>query len=480
VSMRPLDRLPSIRAKLGVVIVFAVGMTVLLVFLLLGWALRNTSRDSDRLELLNAARAAAGSDRYRPPDGTTVAFLSAETSLEWGRLHPPVPVLLDGKVHQGLSGEVQYAAVPVIENGRFTGTEYALRDAPSNDILAGLEAAFGFLRGLWWRLLLAGALAAGIALFLARLLALGMTRPLRDMARATRNMSRGQYSQRVHAESRDEVGQLAAAFNRMSADLERTERMRRELVANVSHELKTPISALRAHLENLQDGVEQPDRHTMQVMLQQSERLSRLVEELLDLSRLEAGDVPMELREVDLRPLVDEVASEVRVASAGRDVGVANRLPSSLLPALADRERIHQVLYNLLDNAVRFTPAGGTVEVTGRPVPDGVEVTVRDTGPGIPAEHLPFVFERFYRVDQARARDDGGTGIGLAIARSIVDAHGGSIRATSDVEAGSSFTFDLPLAPVRSPEDSEKDDGSDRTATQVAAGRATAATGGDE
>ena len=357
-SMRPLDRLPTIRAKLAVVIVFAVGMTVALVYLLLGFALSEAETLGERI-------------------GDT----------------------------------------------------------------------FGFLRDYWWQLLLGGAVAAAVALFLARLLSLGMTRPLRDMAHAAGRMAQGEYSQRVRTGSRDEVGQLAAAFNAMSAELEQVERLRRDLVANVSHELKTPISALRAHLENLLDGVERPDRETIEVMLRQSERLGRLVEQLLDLSRLESGDIPLDLGAVHLGPLVERVRAEVTVAAGERDVALEVDIPPDLAPVLGDRERIHQVLFNLLDNAVRFASAGGSVRVTARGAGERCEVRVSDTGPGIPPEHLPFVFERFYRADPARAREDGGTGIGLAIARSIVEAHGGSIRAESEVGSGTTFTFDLPVAP---------------------------------
>jgi signal transduction histidine kinase len=166
----------------------------------------------------------------------------------------------------------------------------------------------------WWELALAGVLGAGIALVIARWVARGMTQPLRDMARAARRMETGDYSQRIETDSRDEVGKLADAFNRMSTELEGLELLRRELVANVSHELKTPISALRAHLENLLDGVEQPDPETLQIMLVQSERLGRLVDQLLDLSRLESGDVPLERERVELAPLVSQVFSEIQVA----------------------------------------------------------------------------------------------------------------------------------------------------------------------
>jgi signal transduction histidine kinase len=311
-------------------------------------------------------------------------------------------------------------------------------------IAIGVVAGFGFLLDdYWWQLLVGGALAAGVALLIVRLLSTGMTKPLRDMANAARKMAQGEYDQRVHTASRDEVGRLADAFNRMSAELANVERLRRDLVANVSHELKTPISALRARLENLLDGVERPDPEVLQVMLQQTERLTRLVEQLLDLSRLESGDVPLEREPVDLGSLIAEVVTEVEAARSPL-LRVSIDVPPQPPVAWADRERIHQVLFNLIDNAVRFTPAGGTVTVSTRRAGDRDEVRVADTGPGIPPEHLPFLFERFYRVDPARSRGQGGTGIGLAIARSVVEAHGGTIWAKSDVGIGSVFGFDLP------------------------------------
>ena len=303
------------------------------------------------------------------------------------------------------------------------------------------------IRERLWELMLAGVIGAAIALVIARWVARGMTQPLRDMAQAAHRMETGDYSQRVTTDSRDEVGQLAVAFNRMSLELESLERLRRDLVANVSHELKTPISALRAHLENLLDGVERPDAETLQVMLTQSERLGRLVDQLLELSRLESGDVPLERDCVDLAPLVAEVLSEIEVARPDRDVRLAEYVPEDLPPVFADRERVHQVLFNLLDNAVRFTPEGGRVTVSASKHNGSVDVVVADTGPGIAAEDLPRVFERFFRVDESRSRDDGGTGIGLAIARSVVEAHGGRIWAESDPGRGSTFTFELPAAP---------------------------------
>jgi len=454
---RFLQRFPSIRAKLGFVIVFAVGMTVLLVYLLLGYALANSSWDREGLDLVETARRAASSDLTEVPAGTTVVLLGTDGRWSWGTPPAPLPRFTERTLHVGSVDGYEYVAVPGYANRvegsqEFAGMVYAVRRLPSTGLLARIGHTFGFLRHYWWQLLLGGAVAAGTALAMARLLALGMTRPLREMAGAAGNMARGHYGQRVTPASRDEVGQLARAFNSMAAELEQVERLRRELVANVSHELKTPISALRAHLENLLDGIEQPNLETIQVMLQQSERLSRLVEQLLDLSRLESGDIPMALGEVPLRSLVAQVVSEVHVAAGGRGARVAapeNHVPEDLPPVLGDAERIHQVLYNLLDNAVRFTPPEGTVEVTAAPAGDGVdrcEIVVSDTGVGIPSEHLPFVFERFYRADAARARGLGGTGIGLAIVRSIVEAHGGTVRARSEPGRGTSFAFDLPFA----------------------------------
>jgi two-component system phosphate regulon sensor histidine kinase PhoR len=187
---------------------------------------------------------------------------------------------------------------------------------------------------------------------------------------------------------------------------------------------------------------------TLQVMLSQTERLGRLIEQLLELSRLESGELPLLREETPLAPLVIQVLSEIEVARSDRGVVVESALPNDLPPVNADRERVHQVLFNLVDNAVRFTPAGGAVMVSAQSHNGSVEVRVADTGVGIPPEHLPRLFERFYRADPARSREDGGTGIGLAIARSVVEAHGGHIRAESELGEGSVFTFDLPVAPA--------------------------------
>jgi signal transduction histidine kinase len=463
VAMRPLDRLPSIRAKLGSVIVFAVAVTILIMYVAVGFALRRSERDRQFVRVLGEARGVAAL-AFNPATGRPSRALSkvigekaspalvvdSEGHVVVGTFPPPPTVkkvLVGYAVDTGRSGSLAYVGVrAVAPGGRVLGAVYLTYQVERGGFLGAIEGTARFIRSVWWQFLVAGAIAAVIALVLARILARGMTQPLRDMAQAARRLARGDYGQRVAVRSRDEAGQLALAFNHMAGEMESLERLRRELVANVSHELKTPISALRGHLENLLDGVEEPNPGTLQVMLRQSERLSRLVEELLDLSRLESGAAPLEFEAVPLAPLIERVVMEVEMARSDHPLRVAVEVPGDLPPVRADRERLHQVLYNLLDNAFRFTPSGGEVRVRARPESGSCQITVEDTGAGIPESHLPYVFERFYRVDPSRSREDGGTGIGLAIARSVVEAHGGRIWAESDVGTGSRFHFALPMS----------------------------------
>src|SRR6266536_2889725 len=461
-ATRPLDRLTSIRAKLGAVIVFAVAVTILIMYIAVGFTLRRFERDREFNKVLGEATGVAAlgfNDAGRPSIaleraisqlGDPVVVVDAFGDPLIAK-HLPVP----GTVHRALTGHLdtgeigtsEYIGVPVIREGSVVGAVYLAYRVEGGGLTGAIRGTANFVGTVWWQFLLAGLSAAIIALALARFLARGLTQPLRDMAEAASGMARGDYRHRVDVASRDEVGRLAVAFNRMAGEMEGLERLRRDLVANVSHELKTPISALRARLENLLDGVEEPDPILIGVMLQQTERLSRLVDQLLDLSRLESGDVPLEIEPVSLGLLVERVVKEVEVArpDRARELAVRNEVPADLPPVEADRERIHQVLFNVLENVVRFTPSGGVITVRALPENGSYAVSVEDTGPGIPKEHIPLVFERFYRVDPSRSRDDGGTGLGLAIARSVVEAHGGRIWAESE-ERGARFTFVLPAS----------------------------------
>jgi signal transduction histidine kinase len=258
-------------------------------------------------------------------------------------------------------------------------------------------------------------------------------------------MARGDYTRRVRATSGDEIGQLAAAFNRMAADLAAADQQRRELIANVSHELRTPISALQGTLENMVDGVEPADPHMLQTMLGQVERLGRLVAQLLDLSRLESGAVPLQRQRFPILPVLQDVAELSRLHAPHVEV----RVDAPDAEAEGDPERVHQVVANLVENAVRHTPSGGRVELRARSTSNGVTIHVDDDGPGIPPEAAERVFERFYRADAARASGQGGAGLGLAIARWIVDLHGGDIRVEQRRPHGCRMVVDLPTEGTR-------------------------------
>ena len=285
--------------------------------------------------------------------------------------------------------------------------------------------------------------AAALALVLVRLVARGLTRPLREMAAASRAMASGHTGAQVGGtQRRDEIGELARAFNAMSAELAEVDRQRRDLVANVSHELRTPLSALQARLENVADGVEPADAETLQTMLAQVRRLGRLVEQLLDLSRLESQEEPFAAEPFRVARVLEDVAREARLnAPEGLELRVD--APEELV-ASGDAERVHQVVMNLVENAVRHSPRPGEVLLVAAPAGERVRIDVVDEGPGIPEEESARVFERFYRAD--RARSGGGAGLGLAIARWIVDLHGGSIRAERAGARGCRMVVELPGA----------------------------------
>jgi signal transduction histidine kinase len=289
-----------------------------------------------------------------------------------------------------------------------------------------------------------GVVAAILALAMVQFLAHGMTRPLREMVGAARGMSRGEYERRVTATSRDEVGELGRAFNRMAADLAEVDRIRRDLVANVSHELRTPLGALRAMLENLVDGVEPADAETLAAMLGHVERLGALVEQLLELSKLESGAVPLERAPLRASSLLGRVADDWRQQAKARDVRLRVCVEPEGLALNGDEARLHQVVSNLVANAVRHAPAGTTVTAAARMNGRGVRLEVTDEGPGIPPAEAERVFERFYRSDHARSSGDGGSGLGLAIARWIVELHDGTIRTEEHTSTGCRMIVELP------------------------------------
>jgi two-component system sensor histidine kinase BaeS len=309
--------------------------------------------------------------------------------------------------------------------------------------IASVVASVGTSGGVpfWLSVPVTVALALGVT----QLLAVGMTSPLREMTAAARRMARGDYSVRVTATSSDEVGELARAFNRMAEDLAAVDRQRRELVANVSHELRTPLAAMRAVLENLVDGVAEPDPVALCAALDQAERLSTLVADLLDLARVEAGEEQLATSRVPILELLQRAIAEARVAA--RAVNFDVRVTPPALVVAADPARLHQLVANLLDNASRHSPAGGLVQITADRLGGGWRLEVADQGPGIPAADRDQVFERFGTL--AETKGGGGTGLGLAIARWVADLHGGTIHFVEPEppSTGARVRVDLPADP---------------------------------
>jgi len=295
-------------------------------------------------------------------------------------------------------------------------------------------------------LLLGGLVAIIIAFVLTFVLSRRITSPIGVLAKVARWLGRGDLSQRVQFKGRGEVGVLAQAFNSMAADLEHAEQLRRNMIADVAHELRTPLSNIRGYLEAIHDGVVESNAATIQSLSEEADLLSRLVDELQELSLAEAGELKLVYRVEDIAKLVKQAVNSWQPQVAEKGILLSLDLPRNLPLVNIDRQRVNQVLHNLVENAVAYTGKGGTITLTAEKQGDWVEISVSDTGRGIPAEDLPNIFERFYRVDRSRARATGGTGLGLTIAKRLVEAHGGEIAVQSELGKGSRFSFTLPIA----------------------------------
>jgi histidine kinase len=277
--------------------------------------------------------------------------------------------------------------------------------------------------------------------------------PLQTISAVSRRLAQGFYHERTVINSGDELAELSQSVNRLAATLEQTEQRRMTLLADVAHELRTPLATIGGYMEGLIDGVIKPDRQTYELVLHESVRLRRLVEDLQLLSRVEAGQIPIQQRPINLSSVLLHTARRLQPEFASRGVHLLVDMPDELSAVYADPDRVDQILINLLNNALRYTPDEGTVTLRACDDGDMVMVAVQDTGVGIAPEHLAHIFERFYRVDKSRARASGGSGVGLTIARHLVYAHGGDIWATSKGPGtGTQFAFTLPRTLMAPPE----------------------------
>jgi two-component system sensor histidine kinase BaeS len=295
----------------------------------------------------------------------------------------------------------------------------------------------------------AGWIIAGFALVLAALLAVWLARtlltPVHRIAKATHALAKGDYTSRVETRSRDELGQLARDFNQLAVVLEKNERTRRQFVADVSHELRTPLAIIRGELEALEDGVRRFDKEAIASLQSEVVVLSKLIDDLYQLSLADVGTMIYRKVDVDLRNVLEGVADTFADRFRRAELGLHLSVPDAPVLVHADEGRLQQLFANLFENSARYTDAGGVLRVSCRVMADNAVVDLMDSSPGVEVGNLPRLFERFYRTEASRNRASGGAGLGLAISRAIVEAHGGSIEAHPSPLGGLWLTVRLPL-----------------------------------
>jgi len=308
------------------------------------------------------------------------------------------------------------------------------------------EQAFldAFRDSLWLAVTVAVIAAIALGLLFGRLI----SGPMRQLSFSAKKIATGDFSQRVTAKTDDEIGEVSAAFNSMAEQLEKKEKGRRQLLADIAHELRNPLSIIQGNMEAWLDGVISPTPEQIASVYDETVLLSRLVTDLRELSLAEAGQLKLHQKAAELGELIAAEISGIQSRCREKKVSVSAELSDRLPQVFIDKDRIRQVLHNLMDNAIRHTPAGGSIKISACLDKQGwVAVSVSDTGSGVAPEDLPFVFVHFYKADRSRQRGHGGAGIGLALVKQLVELHGGKAWAESKVGKGSTFYFTLPAAP---------------------------------
>jgi len=374
-------------------------------------------------------------------------FFQIRSTLGWKLFFSYLAVILAGAAALLTAAEL---AIPTAFQRHMAGMSEMMGRMNQNmgsNLTTSLFTNFRFAvrEALYWAALAALAAAGLVSYLISR----WITRPVQEMMTASRHIAEGNYQERVSipgsSRSADELAQLAYSFNQMAEQLEETEKLRRQLISDVTHELRTPLTSIQGYAEGLEDGVLPEVPETYQHIHREAERLSHLVEDLQQLSRVEAKAFTLDREPIPAQELLETVRSRTAIQFQEKGIELQILYPEGLPHLLADPRRMEQVLLNLIDNALQYTPSGGKVELTVHPKTDVLEFVIRDTGMGIPPEHLPHLFTRFYRVDKSRARTSGGSGIGLTIAKHLVEAHGGEIKAESAGSGqGSTFRFTVP------------------------------------
>jgi signal transduction histidine kinase len=303
-----------------------------------------------------------------------------------------------------------------------------------------------FLTRINWALFYAALGATLIALILGLFLARTLTRPLRELTAASQAMAQGDLEQQVAVRSKDELGELAAAFNRMSIELARANQARRQMTADIAHDLRTPLTVIKGYAEALRDGDLPPAVTTFETVYQEAKHLSRLIEDLRTLSLVDAGKLTLNRSAVPPQALLERTATAHLPQAQHLGITLEIDVAADLPPVHVDPERLAQVLGNLVGNALRYTPQGGRIVLAAEKQAGAIHITIQDTGTGIDPSDLPHIFDRFYRSDAARETNEGESGLGLAIAKSLIEAHGGTISVSSTLGGGSVFTIVLPIS----------------------------------
>lgn len=342
----------------------------------------------------------------------------------------------------GMFGQDYELEYPIKISNIEVGKLY-VRECISGRTPTGIEKDFLFSvnKSLVWT----GGIALLVAIALAFFISRRITAPLAEMTGVVRRVQAGDLAYRTSVNSHDEIGELAQAFNQMADSLERTERLRRDMIADIAHELRTPLTTIRGNLEAMQDGVKPLAKENLKPILEDTILINTLVDDLRDLSLAEAGQLKLNLVKVSIADFLDREVELFRIQAGVRETFLSLKADAGLPMLSIDVARMSQVFKNLLSNAIRFTGQGDTIEIRAFSQDDSLVIEVEDSGSGIAKEDLPFIFERFYRADKSRARATGGAGIGLTIAKRLVEAHGGTISVQSQTGVGSTFRITLPL-----------------------------------
>jgi len=391
---------------------------------------------------------------YHLANGSWVGVESIQQpNFDTGLSHRPPPpytladdngivIFSNGKYKPGdkLSEADTKLGTPITEDGQVIGLF-----VPTRTPFEGRPRELEFIERTSLTLLYGALISAVIALLLGIFLSRTLTRPIRELTQATHAVSEGDFSQQVTVRSHDELGELAKAFNKMSTELSRSVNARKQMTADIAHELRTPLSLILGHAEAVHDGVLPPTPENFEIIREEATRLEHLVNDLRTLSLADAGELTISPQIIEPERLVNEVAALYQYQTQKKNITLDVNIAPRLSTIEVDPGRMTQVLTNILDNATRHTPEGGHIILAAKQIDDNVEISIQDSGPGVPAENLESIFERFYRTDSSRQREgDGGSGLGLAIAKSIVQAHNGQLSAESEAGTGLKIKVLLP------------------------------------